>query len=89
MIELVAFLLYRDFLSIDFYILNISLHCSCHPWLPLVATSSGQRHTTVSSSSSDADSRSDSDDAVDPVAENAVKLWWVGATTTDDIIAQV
>jgi len=62
---------------------------SCHPWLPLVATSSGQRHTTVSSSSSDADSRSDSDDAVDPVAENAVKLWWVGATTTDDIIAQV
>lgn len=55
---------------------------SFHPWLPLVATSSGQRHLTCRLNNSVGDSSSDSD--IDdepsrqksPSRENSVKLWW-------------
>ena len=56
---------------------------SCHPWLPLVATSSGQRHVTHLDSGSDSDSDSDT---LTPsqLKENSVKLWWTGDRTELD-----
>jgi len=67
---------------------------SCHPWLPLVATSSGQRHTALLSWSDGSDSDSECDSpAPSQIRENAVKLWWVGPTPppanpTDDFLSE-
>nr|CAG4646288.1 EOG090X06W9 [Macrothrix elegans] len=49
---------------------------SCHPWLPLVATSSGQRHL-INPGFLDSSSSSDDDEDLDQhvTPENSVKLW--------------
>ena len=55
--------------------------CTClarsvHPWLPVLASSSGQRHLDGLLSSSD-----DEEQGCRPPrsrAESAVKLWWLG-----------
>nr|CAG4638475.1 EOG090X06W9 [Cyclestheria hislopi] len=50
---------------------------SCHPWLPLIATSSGQRHVPNVSQRDDSDSETD-DDNSEESPEYSVKLWWAG-----------
>ena len=51
---------------------------SCHPWLPLVATTSGQRHVRPSSdnSSDSDDEQPEPDGQSQKQRENCVKLWW-------------
>nr|CAG4642538.1 EOG090X06W9 [Evadne anonyx] len=69
---------------------------SCHPWLPLVATSSGQRHTTLASydsEASDSECEGGAPPLPPPSRENNVKLWWAGSTpplaiTTDDFFSE-
>nr|CAG4643232.1 EOG090X06W9 [Ilyocryptus agilis] len=57
---------------------------SFHPWLPLVATSSGQRHLLITDNSSGDSSESDDGDcSARSVRENCVKLWWTGEIDGD------
>lgn len=57
---------------------------SIHPYCPVLATSSGQRHFPEPVSGSDLDSSSDSEEPKGlftnrrALQENAVKLWWLG-----------
>lgn len=63
-----------------FYLSNDPLSLilpSCHPWLPVVATASGQRHAALAGDSSDSESDEEQ-------RENAVKLWWTGPGVPSD-----
>nr|CAG4649362.1 EOG090X06W9 [Scapholeberis mucronata] len=61
---------------------------SFHPWLPVVATSSGQRHLTCRSVFNDDDdsSESETESFKSPSRENSIKLWWAGQTHRQDDI---
>lgn len=50
---------------------------SCHPWLPVVATASGQRHVTRPTCDANSSTDSESDDSA-TIRDNSVKLWWAG-----------
>ena len=61
-----------------FYYYLYFVERSFHPWLPLVATSSGQRHVRQSDLGSDSsDSETESSSKL-VSRENSVKLWWAG-----------
>ncbi|XP_043198236.1 telomerase Cajal body protein 1-like isoform X1 [Amphibalanus amphitrite] len=54
---------------------------SVHPWLPVLATSSGQRHLSDLLDSSDEEEEEEEEEDGDPPhrrQESSVKLWWVG-----------
>nr|CAG4650181.1 EOG090X06W9 [Sida crystallina] len=63
---------------------------SCHPWLPLIATSSGQRHVTPlfdrASFDSDDEGNETDETFIPKTRENSVKLWWVGKSADDLVI---
>nr|CAG4647080.1 EOG090X06W9 [Megafenestra aurita] len=63
---------------------------SFHPWLPLVATSSGQRHLTcrIVDDSDEESTDSETESLKVPKRENSVKLWWAG-DVDDDMDADV
>lgn len=53
--------------------------CSLHPYLPYLATSSGQRHVkfpVISDDDSDEKSEDDDDDFKENLVENTLKLWY-------------
>lgn len=51
--------------------------------MPLVATSSGQRHIMKNEDSSE----SENEDDENSIPENAVKIWWAGRLT-DELSAE-
>ena len=49
--------------------------CSLHPYLPYLATSSGQRHVDFPNISGDDSNQSEDEDFETSVEENTLKLW--------------
>ena len=49
--------------------------CSLHPYLPYLATSSGQRHVDFPNISDDDSNQSEDEDFETSIEENTLKLW--------------